>query len=356
MAHTPQADIDIVAGVLRKSSLPTATSQMLINGLPHVISSKDRPRHGMQEQFAGLVRSTLLDLTTATSERTAACQAGIAAGRGELEAAKAEQEATAQAEQAAAAAVLKKGEELERHRAAKARTESELATAEAARDRVQEAWRELEAQKSTMVSLIGGPLLMLREGGWEDDEARDSAIDAVAKQLKFIGADQALAAAARGALSTRPTARKEFDELVVSATSEFLEGKLASFEQQLLAAAPGREDAEAEAMGLAALSLRERLEELDAHSTLYDAKAAAEAASKTRQDAEATVRTRQDALSEKLTAQVLEDEWAQQLAKAAAAAERLVAFSYKAEGPAAKGAPDQAASADTLSTAAPMGA
>merc|ERR1719323_470818 len=181
---------------------------------------------------------------------------------------------------------------------------------------------------------------MLREGGWEDEDVRDAAVEAVAGSLSSLRADAALAAAAPKALAMRTDGRRDFDELAVGCVAEFLQERIPGLARELGGRAPAREDAEAEALGLRALAEREADEEAAALVDLATAQGAEEAAKLERQAAEAEVARAQAALSVRLAEQVCEEDWAKRVDIALEAAERLVSFEYKAAQEAAGAAAD----------------
>lgn len=337
MAYTAQADVDAVVRLLLESDLQPATRQMLVDGLPHAISSKSGQRHALQEQFVTLARATLQELQRGAAEKRGALREAIEAAEVHAEEGKTAEEAAGKGEEAAEAAVREKSERHAERQAALAYTRKQLKEAEAARDRTLKAWNQLEGQKSEVSFLIEGPLRMLREGGWEDEESRDSACDSVLQCLAQATAEPSLLAAAKAALACRPEKRTEFDLMTVTCVTEVLQEKANGLEQQMQANKLEKDDVVAEALGLMALASREGEEESSAHTDLLLARAAVQESIATRKEATAELKTRNQAVSQKLASQVLEEERAKLIDATLEAAERLVAFAY---GPAAGEAAD----------------
>jgi len=275
-----------------------------------------------------LARATLRDLECAATERGGELRATAEAARQRLEEGKVADEVAVRAEEAARAAVQEMTERLDRCRAALERTGAERAEAEAARDHILKAWSQLEGQKSEVTYLLDGPLRMLCDGGWEDEEVRDSALEAVVKRLRSLHAEAALVAAAPRALTCRPERREAFDELTVASVTEVLRARVDGLDEQLRTKRLERDDAVSEALGLSALSDREVADEAAARAGLLEAKASLQAAIQTRSDTTAELARRGEAVTEQLSVQVVEEERARLLAVALEAAERLVTFDY----------------------------
>jgi len=330
MASTAQADADMIVKLLLDSELPVATRQMFVDGMPHAIFAQSGVRHEFQKQFVSLARATLLDLQHTLGERQAAVEAAIEAAKTHCQEGKTALEVATQAEEAASAVVQEKAEELRKRRDAAAKTRLERTEAELVKDRLDKVWSQLESQKSTVSFLLEGHFRMLQDGGWGDEEARDTAVDEVQKYLQSLRAEPALLAASPTALACRPESRTSFDTLTTSCVEEVLRERAASLDQQLQEGQSQRQDATAEALGLAALLEREGEEEVTAHAALMEAKAALQDAVLVRTTATEEVARRGKAVSDQLSSQVLQEEQAKRVATTLEAAERLVAFEYEA--------------------------
>jgi len=340
MAFAAQADAAAVAEILRDSG-----RQTLVDGLAHAVPCEGQARHWMQEKFAEMVRAALQELQRTSAAQHEQFEPTVAAAQAAIQQAETAQGAAAEAKKAAVAAVEEKAQAVERCRAALAKTKLERADAEAARHVVLRSWSGLEARRSGVAFLLEGPLRMLLDGDWEDEEGRDAAAESVAKALTEVGAEAALVVAAPVALAVRPQSREEFDRVTVDSAVEVLEERASSLNAQLLAAAPALEDAEAEALGLLALAERESGAEHEAKELCMVAKYEAKQATRALEEAGAEIARRHAALSDMLSGHVLEEERAKRIAAAMDAAERLVAFEYSTVQPSADAPADDAAMA-----------
>jgi len=192
-------------------------------------------------------------------------------------------------------------------------------------------WEELQGERAEASFLMEGPLRMLLDGGWEDDDARDSALGAVGGYLASVQAEPTLLAAVPDALRCRPESRGPFDKLTASAVAELVKEKADDAAARIEAARPQQEDLSAEALGLWALSDREEEAERAARAALTAAKGALTSARSAAVQAADEVAEKDAAVGVKLAAQAREQEWGAEVAKALEAAERLVAFSYPTE-------------------------
>lgn len=347
MAFTAQADAAAVSSLLGENG-----QQTLVNGLPHAISDEGKTRHWMLESFTKMALAAVQDLQRAGEAHREQLQADGEAAEAAIKEGETSVEVAGEAEKAADADVQQREEKLEKCKAALAKTKGERADAQSARDKVAKKYQQLENQKNEVTFQLEGQFLMLLGGGWEDEESRDAAIESVTQLLTELKAETSLIAAAPGALVKRPADRQEFDEFTLSSVKEILEARVASVTAELEAAAPGREDAEAEALGLSALADREGDEESTAMSDFIEAKAAAEKAVDARKEATAELARRHKALKKHSSTKAAAEESAKRIAETLEAAERLVAFEYKAaEPPAADVAMDTAAATEDVEMA-----
>mmetsp|Transcript_1503 Transcript_1503/g.4500 ORF Transcript_1503/g.4500 Transcript_1503/m.4500 type:complete len:333 (+) Transcript_1503:70-1068(+) len=331
MARTAKADVDAISELLRQSgTVHAGAKQMLLDGLPRAVPAEGQQRHAMQEQFVKLAQSALLDLKRMADERLDAFQSAVTNISADIEVAKEAEAAAEQKVEAASAVVEERSQQVDVRCAALRRTHEERTSAEFVMGTVLEKCTELEAHKSEILSLLEGPFDMLLQGGWEDEEVRDSVIGSVTKLLGGMQAETSLVAATTKALALRPGSRAEFDKLTTATVGEVLRERVKSTDQQLQAKAHEREDVTAQALGLMALSEREDEEVMQARSKLAEAKEALKLAVQAREEAGAETGRRKAELSTQLSAQVLEEETAKQIHAALEAAGRLVELKYAA--------------------------
>ncbi|CAE8728061.1 unnamed protein product, partial [Polarella glacialis] len=96
-----------------------------------------------------------------------------------------------------------------------------------------ECLEKLRAEQSAGTAISEGSLRMLMEGGWEDEELMQAAVDAVTEHLTNIHAEKALVAAVAGGLAVKPAARGLFDQITLESLTEVLAARALELQQKI---------------------------------------------------------------------------------------------------------------------------
>ncbi|CAE8663817.1 unnamed protein product [Polarella glacialis] len=116
-----------------------------------------------------------------------------------------------------------------------------------------ECFERLRAEQSAGTAISEGSLRMLVEGGWEDEELMQAAVDAVTEHLTNIHAEKALVAAVAGGLAVKPAARGVFDQITLESLTEALAARALELQQKIAVSLPEERAAKSELLGLWAL-------------------------------------------------------------------------------------------------------
>jgi len=116
-----------------------------------------------------------------------------------------------------------------------------------------ECLEKLRAEQSAGTAISEGSLRMLMEGGWEDEELMQAAVDAVTEHLTNIHAEKALVAAVAGGLAVKPAARGLFDQITLESLTEVLAARALELQQKITVSLPEERAAKSELLGLWAL-------------------------------------------------------------------------------------------------------
>jgi len=114
--------------------------------------------------------------------------------------------------------------------------------------------KEEQAEKSRVAAVVEGPLRVLVDGGWDDEDAKAGAIKAVSGLLGDVSAEQVLTAAAPRALGQKPDSRGKFDCMAVDAIMKVLPSHLSSLEAKLKESDFEETHKKAELLGLWAIA------------------------------------------------------------------------------------------------------
>jgi len=361
-----QADLECVTKVLLESeAYPAGARQMLLEGLPHAVVSAG-VRHEYQGDFARLVQEALLSTQRWVEEKQATWTEGVQSAESQMNEKKAALAEAAAREEAARV-------EFQAKEALHAQIEQEVEQAGSDHMEVEQqnagmmqARNKLREETATAEAVFEGSFRMLLDGGWADDEMKMDALAAVQQHLESIQAENVLQAAAPGALSLRPEARRAFDKVTTDSLVETFQSHAASLDAKLKEGDATEKEAWAEGLGLWALLDVARDKELAARKAKLEAKVALQEATKAHQDAIGEVAEQDTALNRFLAEQTSWGSKAKEVAEAQAAMERLIAYDGEAdvemaEEPAAqeaevaeKTSPMPAATGNPLGVATPM--
>lgn len=275
------SDLEVVSkavGVLDRQ-LGEDARTMLLSALPHAVGTSGLTvRHRFQQGFLSLVQGaleagregSLQAVKGVEYEKTEAEQQAVEASKA-LEAAKAALEAAV----AGAAAAAEDSAE-----AAKAAKDAEMEHMEAKKtfSGVLESFQELEEERAKVGVVVDGSLRMLLDGGWDDEEGKAIAVQAVTSYMREIKASVAVTAAAPQALGLKPQDRQAFDLISVDAINKVFDGHLAALDQKLVAEAPRRQRIDAQVLGLWAVADCAQDEALEARVASLAAKRGQESA------------------------------------------------------------------------------
>lgn len=243
------ADCERVLAVLADLGGPT---QMLAAGLPFALREAPAQRHPFQEELVSMVGEALkAGYEGAAAARSEAAEVEVA--QVALQAANTISAEAAAAHEAAAQVVLAcEGAWAEAAKNVK-QAEKDHAQAEKSSKVVVSQRAELCTQRDSAAAVVGGPLSMLRDGGWEEEEVREDAIAAVTELLATLRVEGTLLAAMPGAFRRLPSERKAFDAIVAKGVEDALVGHLEKLESEVAAGAKKEEESCAEALGLWAI-------------------------------------------------------------------------------------------------------
>lgn len=330
MRRTPDCD-RLVRALVEFEAYPDETRQMLIESLPYAMARQSGAElHPHQVQLLGIahdaVRAAYQNAARHLEESESAvgeAEASLTSSNEGLAAATLERTQTRAAADSVAARLQGAEREVEQ-------AEEELSRAEAARDAASAGVVELRNARNTVADAVAGPFALLRDGTWQDSQARNAAVEELQRRLADIGAEDTLISAVPIAMARPPSERGGFDRVTVESLARVLENHIASLDARLAAG----EEAAAEAALLAAGALlsaaRDHAKSL--RGALQDAEATVEAALARHASAEAEVAERRAALDARRAERELLADKAQDLSGALAVAERLASSGGHAGG------------------------
>lgn len=271
---------------------------MLLSALPHAVATL-AARHRFQQEFLALVQGVLQDgravsldakkgvMQEKTEAELQSAEAVQAIENAKVALVAAAEGVTAAAEKSAEAAGAAQKAEVQQK-------EMEQTTAG-----VLEKIKQLQDEQAKAGAVAEGSLRMLLEGGWDDEEVKTMAVEAVTGFLSEIKASVPVVAAAPHALGTKPQDRQAFDTVSVDAIKEIFDRQLATVEHKLREETPRKRKIEAEVLGLWAIADCAREEALAAKSALQMAKRGQESASIALEQEEGQVLKRETAALER---------------------------------------------------------
>jgi len=331
--HSKACDVAAVVKVIQSlNELPAGAQQMLTDGLPHSVAESDGfERHAFQVEFVSMVRSTLAAALEASEQRQASSKEVMAAVENDKAVAHQAVAAAVAAESVARDARDKKQDALKAAKEETSAAHDEHKDAESQKTTLEKERAVLRADLSQVTFLIEGSLRMLKEGGWQDVEMRDSSADAVDQYLKTMNAESALVAAASHALACVPDNRAAYDRFTIDTASEFVQNQVTKLEQKLEAGKAMEEDSVAVALGMWALADCAKERQWDATNQLGTAEDELGQAEDSRKLAETDAAEKDKLVSKFLADAALEVEKANQLKAAIEATDRLMAGDYKVD-------------------------
>lgn len=236
------------------TALPVAVREMLVKGLPFTFGPPQE-RHEYQEEFVGLLRSTLEGALKSEGDALAAREDEVRKAQAELEAAVTEHKQKVTAQEEARKDFEEKGTALKEIDEAVKREESEYEQAQSEKMIIESKKCELEDESQKLASIIDGSFKMLLEGGWQDGdvEAKDIVVQAVQDHLKSGNAEAALVAAVQGAFQSRPADRGPFDKITIESLQEVFDLEKQESARKLTEIGPEYENITAEDLGVFAI-------------------------------------------------------------------------------------------------------
>eukprot|EP00928_Gymnodinium_smaydae_P080865 TRINITY_DN64481_c0_g1_i1.p1 TRINITY_DN64481_c0_g1~~TRINITY_DN64481_c0_g1_i1.p1 ORF type:complete len:446 (-),score=117.26 TRINITY_DN64481_c0_g1_i1:300-1451(-) len=259
MASTQAADYEQVSKTLK--ALATSSGgdkaspwKALAATLPHAALEPRESRHALQDELLNLVSESLKTCHAATVEEGIAVASKLetakeAADKGEASVSEAALNETQKADALATCDSALNSAESSAKAAEADRADAEAAKAKASRKR-EDCSRECDEDSS----IASGPLSLLTSGGWDDDETRDTVMEAVSGLLERAGAEPTLLAAMQGTYAQKPEKRRRFDKVVEESVADITEKRVVALKSALEAASQSAEDADAEALGLWAIA------------------------------------------------------------------------------------------------------
>lgn len=273
---------------------PEQSRTMIMEGLPHALAH-ETPKHEYQEKFLSLFQGMLEDARRFAAEKQATAEETSKLEETSLQSLQAAySEATAAAE-AARVAALDQASAMEKARQAVKDAERDHKETEREQSRFDKAFDQLLEEKAKVAYVLEGSFLLLAEGGWEDEDAKASAVDTVQSYLEGIGAEKVLVAAAHAALSTKMDSRKPFDKVTVEHVREVLEEKMRDITAKVEHEQIYYDKAKAELLGAWALADVARDNMLRAEDSCNAAEAARQASLKQQEEAQVGLCTQEAA-------------------------------------------------------------
>jgi len=265
-------DLAAVTAVLEAAEhMGEPVKMLLLEGLPH--ATMEGCAHPYQKEFMALAGGVLEGCKTSQVAALRGIETELEAAEGALEAIKATEgdaikildEATAGVATAEAAAATAM-QAVEAAEGEHAKTEKDGAAFLKERENLQQ-------DRSRVAAIVEGPLKMLLEGGWDDEEMMTEANEAVQGMLEEMCSDKVILSAAPLALAVKPASRAQYDSMTIELVSKLLADHLASLDEQLRASEAEEVETKAEILGLWAIADCARDGSAVEAATLADAQA-----------------------------------------------------------------------------------
>jgi len=229
--------------------------ELVLSGLPHCFASSKDARHAFQTEFASLARGYLEKLEHTAAEQVAAADTNEAEAKQELDTALAEIIQINNGLEASNADVAEKKVEHEKAHDLLKNAQRQMKDAETELDVIKDQMDTIRADSAKACSALEGPFLMLKEGGWGDEEMLDGCVQAITDHFEERGkVEPTLLAATPVALRTQPSERGDFDNFVIESLTNIFNEDAESAAARLAQGAPDEAQASAEARGFWALA------------------------------------------------------------------------------------------------------
>lgn len=249
------AEVDVKAVLTALDSgnaAQTTLHQMLAAGLPHAVGAAPAERHGYQQEHLEMTRDALEAAQKDGEEAKVGTKRKLEEAQEEL--------TGREAKIATVETSIKEAEEVAKGKEKVLHTKrEEVGSVKKLKQAADGEFNSLKkmagvAQKaSDEVAQVKELLGVLREGGWADDEFRDTSADAVKKLLESLEVEDCLMTAAPLALRRPPAERGAFDKVVLTGVTDAVTKKSEAVEKEAAGATQTMEESQWEAMGLAAL-------------------------------------------------------------------------------------------------------
>jgi len=249
------AEVDVKAVLTALDSdnaAQTTLHQMLAAGLPHAVGAAPAERHGYQQEHLEMTRDALEAAQkdgeaakVGTKRKLEEAQEGLTGREAKITTVETSIKEAEEAAKGKEKVLHSKREEVGSVKKLKHAADGEFNSLKKTAGAAQKASDEVAQVKE----LLG----VLREGGWADDEFRDTSADEVKKLLESLEVEDCLMTAAPLALRRPPAERGAFDKVVLTGVSDAVTKKSEAVEKEAAGATQTMEEAQWEAMGLAAL-------------------------------------------------------------------------------------------------------
>eukprot|EP00928_Gymnodinium_smaydae_P022018 TRINITY_DN18625_c0_g1_i3.p1 TRINITY_DN18625_c0_g1~~TRINITY_DN18625_c0_g1_i3.p1 ORF type:complete len:386 (-),score=111.79 TRINITY_DN18625_c0_g1_i3:371-1528(-) len=226
----------------------------LAAGLPFAVAEPKSSRHALQEELIRIVAENLQSTKDATAAASMELEAKVQAAQADVEQGTERASAAQETETQSAEKLQQRQEEQKIADETVATAEQDRLEAEAIKTSTAKHLEECTQEHAEASSVAAGPLALLVEGGWEDEETRADVLAAVEDLLKRAGAEPTLLAAMHGTFRRKPAERGKFDQVVVSSGESAVAARVTALQKALDTSAITSEDANAEALGLWAIA------------------------------------------------------------------------------------------------------
>jgi len=247
------SDATAVANVLAASAqLAESVKTMFLEGLPH--AAADSSEHPFQNEFMSLAGGALQGSKLTVAEELASIEEELKAAEGEVEAIKSAQADAAKALEEAADSAAEAEAAATAAQAAVQEAENEHLEAEHQSASFLQKRKEEQEERTNVDAIIQGPLRLLLDGGWEDEETKAAAIAAVEGLLGELRTDKVLMAASTHALGAKPDGRGRFDAVAIEAIVKALGDHISGIDSKLAETEDDEVNTKAEILGLWAIA------------------------------------------------------------------------------------------------------
>jgi len=239
VAFAPAVDLQGVTKVLLEfEECPEVARKMFAAGLSNAVArdgaaDAGAARHDFQVRFLVATQNAVRDAHRSAVEKEAAALECAKTAEVELAAQQTVSKEATKVEQEAVVDTQSKASILQETKQQVAKSEREYKKVEEGKARFCKERDQVKQEYEQHSAIADGPLRMLSEGGWEDDEVKDSVIEAVVTHLQSFKADDVLLAAAPSALGTKPASRHPFDTITVECILSAFEAQGKKFTARL---------------------------------------------------------------------------------------------------------------------------